>query len=344
LFRNALDLGDYPTAKSTFEHVRQNVGPSEEWAQMGATYFEKLGGAVESVRFLQECVRRNPYAWGPRIVLSRLLLKNGREAEAQEHLEMLNLLGNAEGVFYLGVGAMRRGDLQTAHQYITRAHDLNPYHEDTMKQLWNLERALESEEPPSDLNAKRSTLNAEQDWKEQIIALSHMPPVVHPHVFGRDASNPYYDFMYRLVEHYKPRLVVELGTCTGGSTSYLAAGCPETRVISVDKIQHEETVKRLSVFPNVDLWTYNTNDPAFKERLAKEGPIDILFIDTEHTYAQVRAEFESLCGFVRPAGMILLDDMKMVGMDRFWSELAEEKMALSHLHWSGFGLCRIGLG
>ena len=133
-------------------------------------------------------------------------------------------------------------------------------------------------------------------------------------------------------------MVVELGTCTGGSTSYLGAGCPETRVISVDIVQHPEVAKRLTVFPNVELWTYDTNDPAFREAVEKESPIDLLFIDTEHTYAQVRAEFETLSSLVRSEGNILLDDIKMNGMDRFWQEVPLSKMELSHLHWSGFGV------
>ena len=277
-----------------------------------------------------------------------------------------------------------------------RAQELNPGHEETMKQLWNLERALEQVEQQSathavvdlagedskDLNAQRLTLDAhsnvpsgmdaahprvhrvsaepggntcrqevgirrgqegtndeeENEAFAEIIKLCRMPLVSHPLVYGRDASNPYYDFLYRLVENYKPRLVVELGTCTGGSTSYLAAANPDTRVISVDIIQHPEVAKRLSAFPNVELWTYDTRDPAFKERLENEGPIDVLFIDTEHTYAQARAEFELFSKLVSQEGFILFDDIEMSGVSKFWKELPCKKSKLNRLHWSGFGI------
>ena len=356
LFSHALDLGDYPTAKSVVDHVRSAVGPCEEWAQIGSKYYETVGGVEGSERFLREAVRRNPYAWGPRIVLSRLLLHANREAEAQEHLEMLDLLGNAEGAFYLGVGATRRGDLNSAFTWMNRAHELNPTHEETIKQMWGLERALEAGEALSierqalsggeanantGLNPQPSDFSPEESWKDLVLKLSHMPPVAHSLVFGRDASNPYYDFLFRLVEQYKPRLVVELGTCTGGSTGYLAAGCPETRVISVDMLQHPETVKRLSVFANVELWTYNTNDRKLREALEKEVAIDILFIDTEHTYGQTSTEFDMYAPLVQPGGLILLDDIKMNGMNRFWDHLEMSKLSLDHLHWSGFGVVRI---
>ena len=45
-----------------------------------------------------------------------------------------------------------------------------------------------------------------------------------PRSFGRDPSNPYYDLLYTVAKELQPSLVVELGTCTGGSTSHLAAG------------------------------------------------------------------------------------------------------------------------
>jgi tetratricopeptide (TPR) repeat protein len=341
LFDSAIRAGDTLTAKRMVEHVRREIGPCEEWSKMGAKYFETLGGAGESERFLREAVRLNPYAWGPRIVLSRLLLLGGREAEAQEHLEMLELLGNAEGAFYLGISATRRGDLRTAFTWMERAHELNPVHEETMKQMWNLQVALGVGREALGTGETGAIVEVEGDPFADIVALSHMTPVVHPLVYGRDASNPYYDFLFRLVERYKPKLVVELGTCTGGSTSYLAAGCAETRVISVDIQQNPLVAQRHSCFPNVELWQCDTKDPGFKARLEKEGPINILFIDTEHTYQQANAEFDSLSPLVRSGGLILLDDIRMNGVKVFWKRLKEPKKELNHLHWSGFGTIRI---
>jgi len=246
--------------------------------------------------------------------------------------------------------------LRSAFTWMQRAHELNPDHEDTMKQLWNLERALEAQEVEAGGDENPHTLTtspsaahepsrtqgegAAQGWKSEIWALSKMPPVQHPLVYGRDASNPYYDFLYRLTEKYKPRVVVEFGTCSGGSTSYFAAGCTETKVISVDIVQHPETVKRLSVFPNVELWTYNTNDPALGEALKNEGPVDVLFIDTEHEYQQARSEFETYRSFVVPGGLLLFDDIYAKCMGDFWMGLAADTLELPQLHWSGFGACR----
>lgn len=142
LFKAALDLGDYPTAKGLIEHLRNIGGPSEEWASMGARYHEVLGGPDQAEAFLRRSVHLNPYAVGPRLLLSRTLLQSGREVDAVEHLEMLERLGNAEGTFYLAVSATRRGALEDAAFWMRRAHELNPGHAETAKQLERLESAI----------------------------------------------------------------------------------------------------------------------------------------------------------------------------------------------------------
>jgi predicted O-methyltransferase YrrM len=40
-----------------------------------------------------------------------------------------------------------------------------------------------------------------------------------PRSFGFDGSNQYYNLLNAVAKELQPNLVVELGTCTGGSTS-----------------------------------------------------------------------------------------------------------------------------
>ncbi len=54
-----------------------------------------------------------------------------------------------------------------------------------------------------------------------------------PRSFGFDGSNPYYNLLYAVAKALQPQLVVDLGTCTGGSASHLAAGT-NGKVISID--------------------------------------------------------------------------------------------------------------
>ena len=144
LFDAAVDLGDYPTAKWVIEHFREAAGPGEEWARLGTTYFEAIAGPEEAEHFLRKAVFQNPYSVGPRLLLSRRLLQSGRDIEALEHLDMLEKLNCAEGAFFLGVSATRRGDIKNAFYWMQRAHELNPNHEDTKHQMDGLRQALQA--------------------------------------------------------------------------------------------------------------------------------------------------------------------------------------------------------
>lgn len=157
-------------------------------------------------------------------------------------------------------------------------------------------------------------------------------------VFGRDASNPYYDLLYWIVQEIRPNLTVELGCCTGGSTSHLAAP-GHGKVVSIDVDIRSEAKDRLAAFKNVKLVQGDTRDPVLASEIAKLGPIDILFIDTDHTAEQVKAEMVLYGPLVRKGGIILFDDIRMHAcMSKWWDELEEEKLELPELHWTSFGV------
>ena len=71
-----------------------------------------------------------------------LLLNSGREHLALPYLHELDRLDCAEAVFYLGVLASQRIDYGAALTYMRRAHELDPFHEDTLGQISTLETLL----------------------------------------------------------------------------------------------------------------------------------------------------------------------------------------------------------
>lgn len=165
-----------------------------------------------------------------------------------------------------------------------------------------------------------------------------LEPVDHPLVFGRDGSNSYYDLLFHVARNENPNLTVELGCCTGGSTSYLAAGS-HGHVLSIDVAIQEGARNRLAAFENTELIEADTRDPATATGVAIYGPIDLLFIDTDHTREQVTAEWEHFRPLVRSSGLILLDDIRMHPcMSAWWDELDEDKLELPNLHWTSFGV------
>ncbi|MBI1332734.1 MAG: hypothetical protein GC165_07620 [Armatimonadetes bacterium] len=157
-------------------------------------------------------------------------------------------------------------------------------------------------------------------------------------VYGRDPSNPYYDLLYWVTKEFQPKLTVELGTCTGGSTSHLAAGT-KGKVVSIDIDQQDETRRKLEVFDNIELVEGDTRDSSLASEIAKSAPIDLLFIDTDHTGEQVMAEMALYAPLVRKGGLILFDDIRMHPcMSKWWDELDEDKLEMPELHWTSFGV------
>ena len=162
--------------------------------------------------------------------------------------------------------------------------------------------------------------------------------IYDPSVFGRDGTNLYYDFLYLVTKDLQPSLVVELGTCTGGRTSHFCAAT-SGKVISIDIETRPDARERLRVFNNLVLLTGDTRDPELAKQIGQYGPIDLLFIDTDHTAEQVKVEIELYCPLVRQGSLILLDDIRMHPcMSQWWDELDEDKLELNNLHWTSFGV------
>ncbi len=159
-----------------------------------------------------------------------------------------------------------------------------------------------------------------------------------PRSFGFDGSNPYYNLLYSVAKELQPDFVVELGTCTGGSTSHLAAGT-NCKVISIDIEIRPDARERLLAFDNIELIQGDTQDPALVAEIVKHGLIDLLFIDTDHTAEQVTAELALFGPLVRSGGLILFDDIRInPGMSAWWDSLEENKLELPDMHWTGFGV------
>lgn len=106
-----------------------------------------------------------------------------------------------------------------------------------------------------------------------------------------------------LLYSYARGTVVELGTRTGVSTTALLAGVEARggQVISVDL----EDCSSLFQHPQ---WTFIRSDSRNPDLPTGLAPVDVLLIDTEHTYEICSAELALWAPHVRSGGVILLHD------------------------------------
>ncbi len=119
------------------------------------------------------------------------------------------------------------------------------------------------------------------------------------------------------VQAIKPRIILEIGTASGGTSliwSYLAS----ERVISCDLKDMTRQSALFGKFPppgsecKVTLLSGNSHSAAFKARVARElngSKVDFLFIDGDHTEPGVTADYRDYKEFVRPGGLIGFHDI-----------------------------------
>ncbi len=156
--------------------------------------------------------------------------------------------------------------------------------------------------------------------------------------------SPYYRFLRLIAEEIQSRLSVELGVCGGGGTLHMAMASKQA--VGVDLTYHEyaDNISWIEEhYPNV---YFHTNDSIRIAPLIFKhfGAIDLLFIDTTHTYEQTMDEYDAYKPFLSDKAVVCLDDLYRPGMDLAWSEMPETKARFDFLHPSqsptdgGFGI------
>jgi predicted O-methyltransferase YrrM len=172
------------------------------------------------------------------------------------------------------------------------------------------------------------------------------------------------------VEAESPRVVLEIGTCSGGTLWALCrVAAPDARIVSVDLpggpssggTVVEPTVLGTYVLPTQrsHFFRGDSHRPeireAVRETLTSAGPVDLLMIDGDHTYDGVKQDFEDYAPFVRDGGLIVFHDIlhhpkvPACQVDRFWQEIRARYHHVEYCQprhdagwgqWGGIGVLR----
>ena len=150
--------------------------------------------------------------------------------------------------------------------------------------------------------------------------------------------------LYREVCQLCPEQVLEIGTARGG-TLYLwtQAASDDAVIVSVDLPKGDfggaYPIEKMPFYQEfarnnqaLHLLREDSHDPmtiAKVKTLFARGKIDFAFIDGDHTYEGVKADFENYGPLVRPGGLIAFHDilprpdMPSIQVDKFWAELKQ---------------------
>ena len=171
--------------------------------------------------------------------------------------------------------------------------------------------------------------------------------------FGHTEA-PVLTLWYSLVRSVRPRMIVETGVYQGLSTCFLAAGLRDNGEGEVHGIDPLETphLWEGSELEKYITWHAETSQDALPA-IQDIAPIDMLLIDSEHTYAQSSWELAEYEPLVAEGGYILLHDclwhdgvgrtvQHLLDSDRFEVVIFETPRAYEHDHMKG-GRVSMGL-
>jgi predicted O-methyltransferase YrrM len=167
-----------------------------------------------------------------------------------------------------------------------------------------------------------------------------------------------------LVEKQRPKTVVEIGTAHGGTLFlWCSLAHSEATIVSIDLPGGIHG----GGYPYWKSWIYhrfacasqklhlirgdsqNPQTIAQLKSLLPDGKVDFLFIDGNHTYEGVRADFQNYSPLVSRGGMVVFHDICKVRsalnchVDVFWNEIKKEHRYQEFVADANQGGCGIGV-
>lgn len=126
--------------------------------------------------------------------------------------------------------------------------------------------------------------------------------------------------LFRIVHHYQPANILELGTSLGITTCYLAEGNKQARVFTCEGSTSIAAIAKNNFdklqFTNIDLVKGNFA-ATLQPLLDKIGPIDLAFIDGNHRKQPTIEYFQSIIRHIHSNTILIFDDIH-------WSAEMEE--------------------
>lgn len=149
--------------------------------------------------------------------------------------------------------------------------------------------------------------------------------------------------LLEMVRELKPTAMLEVGAAGGGTTFLLAgAAAPDATIITLDLSFNKSRQAAVNCFAQAgqqmiclkhDSHTMDARQAV--EASLKGRALDLLYLDGDHSYEGVKADFELYSPLVRPGGIIVFHDIVedyrtrygietksyVGGVPQFWSEI-----------------------
>ena len=131
--------------------------------------------------------------------------------------------------------------------------------------------------------------------------------------------------LYHLSGFLRPKTIIELGTSLGISTSYLAAGAGNATVVTMEGCP-ATAIEAKKHFQDAGLnhiqQIAGDFDKVFPGLLENHHPVDLLFLDGNHTREATLRYFTASLPHIQPSSVIIIDDIHWSpGMESAWEAI-----------------------
>jgi predicted O-methyltransferase YrrM len=140
-------------------------------------------------------------------------------------------------------------------------------------------------------------------------------------------SKKYAQLLYRIVRHYNPGIIVELGTSLGITSGYLALAQTNASVFTLEGAPQVAAIAKNTLHAsgakNIELveGNFSTTLPQVLSRLHKIG---LAFIDGNHRKEPTLNYFEQLLNHTDHSSILIFDDIHWSsGMEQAWEQIRQ---------------------
>ena len=154
--------------------------------------------------------------------------------------------------------------------------------------------------------------------------------------------------IYRLAVDIKPRTIIELGTCLGITTAYLAKAAPSAKVITIEGCPATAALARENLdkllVQNTEILTGNFDD-LLPNIINTSEAFDFVYVDGNHRKDATLNYFEWCLPKLSQNSIMIFDDIYWSkGMKEAWAQIkAHPEVSVSiDLFWIGLVFVRKG--
>ena len=148
--------------------------------------------------------------------------------------------------------------------------------------------------------------------------------------------------LFRMIQKYKPKTILELGTSFGLATLYMRFAALNSRIITVEgcPVIAHKAKQHFELLGVHDIEIVNsTFDQVLPSVLQELKQVDFAFIDGNHQEAATIQYFEQCLSYTNAASVLVFDDIHWSdGMERAWQTIQQHPKVTRTIDLFFFGV------